>query len=185
MNRKSKLLKSKVLESLMDWSGQHDPLDVKTMLESNPKLFFDLAEIGIPRTANNVLALSAKIAKRTISRAGKTATAFTRRRTVQPPRLTKRFLSSPESKIRLVHGVPVDRKVVRKLIGDPGTTIVVEKSAARILDALKSSKLTTSQVAKRAAVAPNQARSLLRSLASDGKITFIRHGRSKKFFLPK
>jgi len=182
MKRSSKSLQSKVLESLMDWSGTHDPLDVKTMLESNPKLFYDLAEVGIPKAADPVLTLSAQLAKKTISRAEKTAPAFVRKRTVQPPKLTKRFLSSPESKIRLMHGVLVDQKVVNKLLGDPGTTIAADKTAARILEVLKTGKLSTLQVAKRTAVAPTQARSLLRSLANDGKIKFTKHGRSKKFF---
>ncbi|TKB63294.1 MAG: hypothetical protein E8D47_12915 [Nitrospira sp.] len=183
MKRVSK--KQQVLESLIDWSKQHDPLDIGTMLKSNPKLLYDIAETGLPKSADPILKLSEEIAKKTISRAGEKAPAFFRRKAVQPPKLTKHFLSSPESKLRLMHGVPVGRAVVKKLLGDPGTTISIEKSAARILDALKSSKLSKSQVARRAAVAPNQARSLLRSLISDGKITSTRQGKTKKFSLPQ
>lgn len=184
--RATALSKAKTLESLQEWSKEHNPLDIPNLFRRNPRLFFDLVEVGVPDAVDPLLRTTARLARQTFkiarSKEGLSkyykSTGSSRLRGIAKNIANKKI---PEGKRWMMDGVPVGKQVIHRILGEYPDAPTQEDAHKRVMELLKSSYLSIPELIKKTGLRKSQARSILSELRSEGLLETKRKGSLHQF----
>lgn len=178
--------KAKTLDSLQEWSEEHNLLDIPNLFRRNPRLFFDLVEVGIPDAVDPLLRTTARLARQSfkIARSKENlskyykSTGSSRLRGIAKKIANKKI---PEGKRWMMDGVPVGARVIRRILREHTDAPTQEDAYKRVVDLLKSNYLSIPELIEKARLGKPKAQSILGELRSKGLLETRRKGSVHKF----